>query len=75
MEGVWKRDIRLACKALDLKGDDGSENLDVQLGKLDVKSVRQANNRRPYRGEAEVRLVGRAARWDKRKVRFQEYRR
>jgi hypothetical protein len=36
MEGVWKRDIRLACKALDPKAEDGDQNLDVQLGKMDV---------------------------------------
>ena len=35
MEGVWKRDIRLACKALDLKGGDGERKSDVQLGKMD----------------------------------------
>jgi hypothetical protein len=36
MEGVWKRDIRLACKALHPKAEDGDQNLDVQLGKMDV---------------------------------------
>src|ERR1700730_3047711 len=37
MEGVWKRDIWLGCKALDPKAENGDRNLDVQLGKMDVK--------------------------------------
>jgi hypothetical protein len=40
MEWVWKQDIQLACKALDPKAEDGDQNLDVQLGKMDVNQER-----------------------------------
>ena len=38
MEGVWKRDIWLGCRALDLKARNGDRSRDVHLGKMDVGS-------------------------------------
>jgi hypothetical protein len=36
MESVWKRDIRLGCKALRLKAKDADQIDYCHLGKMDV---------------------------------------